>query len=95
MYFSQDKDAHGGEVSRGVTNEKGGRGNGHSCGRRKLYTHMCGEAGLDICINEHGDEVRVGSVDVLDKDQVDASKHMVGNVDDGRVDEKTEEEGLM
>ena len=55
---------------------------------------MCDEAGLDICINEHGDEVRVGSVDVLDKDQVDASKHMVGNVDDGHVDEKTEEEGL-
>uniref|UniRef100_M8CNM8 Uncharacterized protein n=1 Tax=Aegilops tauschii TaxID=37682 RepID=M8CNM8_AEGTA len=56
---------------------------------------MCDEAGLDICISEHGDEVRVGSVDVLDKDQVDASKHMVGNVDDGRVDEKTEEEGLI
>ena len=36
---------------------------------------MCDEAGLDICINEHGDEVRVGSVDVLDKEQVDASKH--------------------
>ena len=32
-------------------------------------------SGLDICISEHGDEVRVGSVDVLDKDQVDASKH--------------------
>ncbi|XP_048541124.1 uncharacterized protein LOC125520285 isoform X1 [Triticum urartu] len=71
----KDKDAHGGEVSRGVTNEKGGRGNGHSCVRRKLYTHMCDEAGLDICINKHGDEVRVGSVDVLDKEQVDVSKH--------------------
>ncbi|KAM3209016.1 hypothetical protein ACQJBY_063604 [Aegilops geniculata] len=36
----KDKDAHGGEVSRGVTNEKSGRGNGHSCVRRKLYTQV-------------------------------------------------------
>jgi hypothetical protein len=43
--------------------------------RRRLFMCQTNKAGLGIDISKHGAEVRVGSMVVLDNEQVDASMH--------------------
>lgn len=46
--------ACGGEFNRGIRNENGGCGDGHSCVGQNNTPHLCHEAGLDIDISKHG-----------------------------------------